>query len=214
MDARRLPPEIWHMVLEHLDVNADRQTFLALLRVSSSLWYEAARVLYRNLDISGDNMSKLLLASSPKPPSKPPTAASDPKRHHWACPNGRRHVDDSDSESAASTECDPAESECHRGCLPEDAPQTPDLSPRTRQALSFIKRLNLRNLVYWHVEVMLDAAVPGVVLFSGVTTLHIYSTDPSLLPAGHINYYRCQVLFGTVDLCVSGAAPIIISTSS
>ncbi|KAL1412828.1 hypothetical protein Q8F55_000577 [Vanrija albida] len=74
MHARHLPAEIWHMVIkDHLDVNADRSTFLVLLRVSSSLWYETASILYRNLDISGDKMRRLLLNGARNPPTAPPT---------------------------------------------------------------------------------------------------------------------------------------------
>ncbi|WOO77454.1 uncharacterized protein LOC62_01G001033 [Vanrija pseudolonga] len=55
-----LPLEVMDIVLKHLDVNTDRAAFLSLLRVSSVYWHMAARVLYRNVDISGRKMRKLL----------------------------------------------------------------------------------------------------------------------------------------------------------
>ncbi|KAL1412824.1 hypothetical protein Q8F55_000572 [Vanrija albida] len=56
----RLPPELLTIIINTLDVNADRDTLLALLRVSQFTWEVAARLLYRNLCLSGRKISQLL----------------------------------------------------------------------------------------------------------------------------------------------------------
>ncbi|KAL1412825.1 hypothetical protein Q8F55_000573 [Vanrija albida] len=54
-----LPAELLVMVLEHLDVNTDRSTYLSLLCVSPIFWEETARVLYRNIDMGADQVRRI-----------------------------------------------------------------------------------------------------------------------------------------------------------
>lgn len=110
------------MVIEHLDVNADRAAFLSLLRVSCVYWEMAARVLYRNIDISGTKLRKLLR-----------------------------------SKTANRNE----------------------LSTRQRTALSFIKRLNLRDPEARTLSTMSRVAIPSIPLFPNVHKVHIYCTKPA-----------------------------------
>ncbi|KAL1412830.1 hypothetical protein Q8F55_000579 [Vanrija albida] len=187
MNAPRLPPEIWHMVInDHLDVNDDRATFLALLRVSSSLWYEAASVLYRNVDISGDKMSKLLLAGGAT-------------RHHSACRAFKKPVTRTMSSRRG---------ECHPDCVPDSTLQYPDPSPRTRLAISLIQRLNLRDITIKHVSLMLAAAVPDVVLFPSVDKVHVYFTVDSTMIREKLSdrkhFPHTIKLFGAIHLCAWG----------
>ncbi|KAL1412831.1 hypothetical protein Q8F55_000580 [Vanrija albida] len=173
----RLPRVLIYRIINILDVNADRGTLLSLLRVSQDFWGMASRVLYRNLDISGDKMCQLLLSS-----------------------NGMQH----------HTTCDSRSPTWERGCPPRcfananAALQTPRPSQRTRDALSFICRLNLRNVSTHHVETMLAATIPHVALFPGVTKLHLYSSPNDRPQYRHIVTFPRTVLFNAIHLCVWG----------
>ncbi|KAL1412827.1 hypothetical protein Q8F55_000576 [Vanrija albida] len=229
VNPHRLPAEVWHMVInDHLDVETDRSTLPALLRVSSTLWYEAARLLYCNIDISGDKMAKLLLSST----NNPLAYLARPKRAHSAC----CHTKEKNFLALTLTKpLDPKEildqAELDTLTLTKPLDQTndfiwafgdtvhsPDVSPRTRQALSFIQRLSLRDLTVRHLNLMLAMAIPGDILFPNVFKLHVHSISNPFEwyqdKERRDRYSFCPrtALFGAIHLCAWGAfAPLMAS---
>ncbi|KAL1412832.1 hypothetical protein Q8F55_000581 [Vanrija albida] len=188
----RLPPEVFNNVIDKLDPNTERATILSLLHVSKAVSYMATEVLYRNLDISGNKICTLLLSSGAK-------------RHDKEC-RARQTIDPSRPFERG---------ECHPGCIPDASMSNPDPSPRTRHALSRIRRLSLRDLKTSHVRKMLAATIPTVVLFPGVTELHIYSTKytkPEDKSCDLHTYPRTK-LFDAVHLCAWEYAPASIATN-
>lgn len=189
-----LPPELKIQVIQHLDANEDRASFLALLQLSP-LWEAAARVLYRNIDISGERLCKLLVpVSDSLPPINREVVA------------GLRTLEDlvDNFEKTAPHLADGLRPFLDQG---REEYRKPDrLSSRTRRALSFIRRISLRNLTPESLNDLNDSALPHVTLFPDVSTVHNYRTAGSADHPINFDVHESRppaqtVLFNSIKLC-------------
>ncbi|KAL1412826.1 hypothetical protein Q8F55_000574 [Vanrija albida] len=231
------PSELIALVITNLDVNADRNTIVALLRVSQPVWHLAAKALYTNLDISGDTVCALLLGGADTTPSTKTNeffniihstdgeqliererSRSTKKRHERGVrAYGRAHRFlhiPFPSWFTLPTLQYPMDGRRSR-VEPAPTPTKPDvmiplghcLSTRTRLALSFVQRLNLRDLTDDAVNVMRHSALRREPLFPGVSRIHVYSTsnpyssDWQVPAVKKVFHSRDIVLFNTVDIC-------------
>ncbi|WOO77449.1 uncharacterized protein LOC62_01G001027 [Vanrija pseudolonga] len=187
-----LPGIIIDLILECLDVNRDRSTFINLLCVSD-LWEMTAVILYKNIDINGDQLCKLLVSSTAKSTERTTEvetwAEFVPPLHdrHWPL-------------SPVS------EDRLRQYQLPRPGRELNDLSIRTRRALSFIWHLSIRNLTERAVDLITDSTLPYTVLFPNVTKLHLSFTTLIPMFPGEVSsvgiHGAVRRAFDTLDLCV------------
>ncbi|WOO77445.1 uncharacterized protein LOC62_01G001023 [Vanrija pseudolonga] len=189
-----LPLELQLMVFQQLDVNEDRASFLALLRLSP-LWEAAATVLYRNIDISGERLCMLLV----------PVSDTLPPINREVIADLRQLEDVVDKfEKTAPHLAEELRPLLEQG---QEKYRKPDrLSSRTRRSLSVVRRINLRNLTPESVDALTDSALPHLALFPKVDTVHLYRTpdgpDNSRFYDVHERWPSAQtILFNSVGVC-------------
>ncbi|WOO77446.1 uncharacterized protein LOC62_01G001024 [Vanrija pseudolonga] len=159
LTAAPLPFELQLVVLRHLNVNADRQTFLALLRLSS-WWEAAAKTLYRNIDISGDKLCHLL-GDDPATPAPPITqdVRTPYAGNEIRLLAGIIRIIATDNPSLASRLQTVLNEEVTiLQTKQRESLHSINLSPRMRLALSFIKRMNIHSLhsrATWHTKTVM-----------------------------------------------------------
>lgn len=162
------------------------------------MWEMTAEILYKNIDITGDQLFQLLVPS--KTPSKGnPTGVGTWSEFMPPLRNRFRPL------SPVS------ESRLRQYHLPRPGRNLNDLSPRMRRALSFIRQLSIRNLTQRAVDLIADSTLSYTVLFPSVTKLHLWFTTPIPMLSFSDSFIGVHAAiwraFNTLDVCIWELGP-------